>query len=66
MAYMYHPLPYATAIADYNGITLIGPAFSDSYLAGFFWGAFCGRRADGMGATDTPIPEPVERERAVR
>lgn len=54
MAYMYHPLTYATAIADYNGITLIGPAFSDSYLAGFFGGAFCGRRADRMGATDTP------------
>ena len=45
------------------GITLIGPAFSDSYLAGL-GGAFCGRRVDRLGATDSPIPEPMERELA--
>ena len=53
MAYMYHPLTYATAIADYNGITLIGPAFSDSYLAGFFGGPFA---ADGLTVWARPIP----------
>ncbi len=37
------------------GITLIGPAFSDSYLAGL-GGAFYGRRVDRLGATDSPIP----------
>jgi Asp-tRNA(Asn)/Glu-tRNA(Gln) amidotransferase A subunit family amidase len=47
------------------GITLIGPAFSDSYLAGL-GGAFHGRRVDRLGATDSPIPEPGEHERAVR
>jgi allophanate hydrolase/aspartyl-tRNA(Asn)/glutamyl-tRNA(Gln) amidotransferase subunit A len=47
------------------GITLIGPAFSDSYLAGL-GDAFCCRRVDRLGATDTPIPEPVERELAAR
>jgi hypothetical protein len=50
---MYHPLTYATAIADYNGITLIGPAFNDSYLAGFFGGPFA---ADGLTAWARPIP----------
>jgi allophanate hydrolase/aspartyl-tRNA(Asn)/glutamyl-tRNA(Gln) amidotransferase subunit A len=45
------------------GITLIGPAFSDSYLAGL-GGAFHGRRVDRLGATDSPIPEPMERELA--
>jgi allophanate hydrolase len=43
------------------GITLIGPAFSDSYLAGL-GDAFCSQRMGRLGATDTPLPEPVERE----
>ena len=47
------------------GITMIGPAFSDSYLAGLA-GAFHGRRADRLGATESPIPEPVEHELAAR
>ena len=47
------------------GITLIGPAFSDSYLAGLA-GAFHGRRVDRLGATDFSVPELVERELAVR
>jgi allophanate hydrolase/aspartyl-tRNA(Asn)/glutamyl-tRNA(Gln) amidotransferase subunit A len=47
------------------GITLIGPAFSDSYLAGLA-GAFHGRRVDRLGATDFPIPELVEGELAAR
>ena len=46
------------------GITLIGPAFSDSYLAGLA-GAFHGRRVDRLGATDFSVPELVERELAV-
>ncbi|MFV2067280.1 MAG: allophanate hydrolase, partial [Pirellulales bacterium] len=47
------------------GITLIGPAFSDSYLAGLA-DAFHGRRVDRLGATDFPIPELVEHEPAER
>ena len=47
------------------GITLIGAAFSDSYLAGL-GEAFCGQRVDHLGATDIPISEPVERELVAR
>jgi allophanate hydrolase len=47
------------------GITLIGAAFSDSYLAGL-GEAFCGQRVDHLGARDTPISEPVERELVAR
>jgi Asp-tRNA(Asn)/Glu-tRNA(Gln) amidotransferase A subunit family amidase len=47
------------------GITLIGAAFSDSYLASL-GSAFCSRRADCLGATDILDSESIERKLATR
>lgn len=41
------------------GVTFIGRAFSDGYLAAL-GGAYHGRRVSRLGATDFPVPEPRE------